>query len=157
MKSRITTYLLLAAAVVVWGFIALKIFLPKPDVNPPAVREHSESRTVEEEFVLLLNYKDPFLKDATPVRADKARTAARIPVKSSPVPQKPARKKEQPPFRYTGTITAAGKISYLVEYGGIQHTLAAGDGIAGYTLAETFPDSLIISRNDDFFTLPLQH
>lgn len=157
MKSRITTYLLLAAAVVVWGFIALKIFLPKPDVNPPAIREHTENGLPEEEFVLLLNYKDPFLKDATPVRPEKVRMAARIPVKSSPVPQKPARKKEQPPLRYTGTITAAGRISYLVEYDGIQHPLVPGDGLAGYTLGEAFPDSLIISLNGDFYTLPLQY
>lgn len=155
MKSRVTTYLLIAATLAVWGVVAWRIFSSRPDrIDAPIHRDaRSEPHTGDES--LLLDYKDPFLRNTTAAAIPKP--AIKQPPKAKPADtKKPVLPKEIPPIKYTGTIKAGGRISYLFEYSGLQHALAPGDEFEGYTLAEAFPDSVRFSKNGDFFTLPLQ-
>ena len=67
MKSRLTTYMLLAAAIAVWGAIAWKLLSPDEDIPPAA--PHAEADDTECEPVadtLFADYPDPFLKTSTP-------------------------------------------------------------------------------------------
>lgn len=157
MKSRVTTYVLMVAAVAVWGIIAKKIFFSKPADAVADTRRPPRQAEKAPEEILLLDYKDPFLKNTAP--ATVAKTSAN-PVRRAntpaAVPKKPAPPKETPPMKYTGSIKAATRTVYLFEQGGIQHSLPVGGTLNDYTLIGAWPDSVRLQKNEESFTLGIQ-
>ncbi len=158
MKSRVTTYLLIAAVLALWGFIAWKIFSRKPDDPLSAVHQRAEvpSSAPREEH-LLLDYRDPFLKDAPAAKPQRPEAAATTPKETVAVPpKKPDRPLVKPSMKYTGTIGTGGRVSYLLEYDGLQHILVPGGELGEYILTEAGPDSLMLAKGGDVFTVYLQ-
>ncbi len=155
MKSRITTYVLIAAAVAVWGFIAWKIFFAKPDDTSAAVQRVPEAKPENDEKPqLLLEYKDPFLKNA----AAKPHTphVSNISKKNTAVPSREPNP-ESPPVKYTGTIRTGGRVLYVFEHAGLQQMLSPGEKLDGYQLFETWPDSVRFAKNGELFTVHLHN
>ncbi len=157
MKSRITTYVLIAAVVAVWGFIAWKIFFAKPDNTPAAIQRAPDPKPEDEEDLrLLLDYKDPFLKDAITAKPS-VPSAPKRQTKASAVPsKKPDPNRESPPVKYTGTIRTGGRVLYIFEHAGLQQMLSPGEELAGFRLAEAWPDSVKFSKNEEAFTVLFQ-
>ncbi len=94
---------------------------------------------------LLLNYKDPFLKDITNALSFEP-AAATSPVSSL----------ESPPFKYSGTISTGGRIYYIFECKGLLHSLTIGEIIEDYTFIRAFPDSVKLTMNGEVFTIPIE-
>lgn len=67
MKSKRNIYILLSAVIVLWGFIAYRVFA---SMNPPKDNNNSivkiekfqpKKRTAKETYNIQVNYRDPFL------------------------------------------------------------------------------------------------
>lgn len=143
MKSRWTTYLLLAAVAAVWGVVAWKIFVPANDATPavspkpvvPAVGAPAAD-------TLQLDYPDPFLKVA-------ARPAATVrPVVRGLPPAKPApTKRERVKIVHLGSISSGGQQLHILTVGEVQYELKRGDAADGFVLTACDRDSLYLCRN----------
>jgi hypothetical protein len=154
MKSRVTTYVLIIAVIAVWGFIAWKFFFANPDETPAIIRQMPDSKSQNsEEQPLLLDYSDPFLKNALAPKAPESSASRTIP-KAAITPQgKPILPKAKPPITYIGAIKTGGRTSYIFEYDGMQQMITLGEDMAGFRLAEGWPDSVRITKDKEFFTL----
>jgi hypothetical protein len=137
MKSRVTTYLLIVAVVAVWGFVAWRIFSSKAEpIAAPVVWRVESDAAEDAPDVLRLDYDDPFLKDVAILQP-----AVEVVVEPPPKPRQP------PSMKYAGTIATRGKTSYILESGGLLHSLAVGDELEGYTLRRAFADSVWMARD----------
>lgn len=143
MKSRWTTYLLLAAVAAVWGVVAWKIFAPASEVVPAAQPKRAapaaEAVSVD---TLRLDYPDPFLKGA-PRQVVKPRSAVRgLPPAKTAQPRR-----ERVNMVHLGTIRSAGKRLYILSVGDAQYELAQGESAAGFVLAACDRDSLYLLKS----------
>lgn len=143
MKSRWTTYLLLAVVVAVWGVVAWKIFAPASDTVPAAhPRPAAPVAAAAVADTLRLDYPDPFLKGA-PRQVVKPRSAVRgLPRAKTAQPRR-----ERVNMVHLGTIRSAGKRLYILSLGDVQYELAQGESAAGFQLAECDSDSLYLLKN----------
>ena len=143
MKSRWTTYLLLATVVAVWGVVAWRILAPArpaaPDVRP-ATDTPAVPQIVAE--TLRLDYPDPFLKGV----------AAPTPAARSVVRRLPPAKKAEPKRRervqlsHLATVTVGGQALHILRIGEVQYELHEGDAADGWRLVRTDRDSLYLER-----------
>jgi hypothetical protein len=152
MRSRVTTYVLIAAVLAVWGVVAWKLFFSSPDLPAVVTAKPTErpQQKPEDDF-LLLNYADPFLKNTEPAVEVLTEQI------SKPSHSKPAKSLAKPPIKYAGTIKKGGKVTHIFEHAGTLHSMAPGDEFEGYVLAETYADSVRMTKNgDDFIILTQQ-
>lgn len=142
MKSRWTTYLLLAVVVAVWGIVAWKIFVPADDAAP-AARPGPSVPVVQPApaDTLLLDYPDPFLKGAARPAA-----AARSVVRGLPVPKPAPPKRERVQIVHLGTVRSAGKRLYILTVGEEQYELSCGDAAGEFVLTACDRDSLYLRK-----------
>ena len=142
MKSRWTTYLLLAAVVVVWGVVAWRIFTPSSDAIPPQVpipkAAVAATPTVD---TLSLNYPDPFLKGSP----GKAVTLSPS-VQALPPPKPAPIRRERVKILHTGTICVTGRPLYILTIGEQQYELRPGEAAADFLLTAVDSDSLYLSK-----------
>lgn len=142
MKSRWTTYLLLALVASVWGVVAWKILAPA-DNAPPAAHPKAAAPAIEMPAAdtLLLDCPDPFLKGAP-------RSAAAVPtvVRGLP-PAKPApSRRERVNIVHLGTVRSAGKRLYILTIGEEQYELSHGESAGDFVFAECDGDSLYLCK-----------
>lgn len=143
MKSRWTTYLLLAAVTAVWGIVAWKIFAPSGDPLPAAHPKLAVPAAVRLAVdPLRLDYPDPFLKGVP-----RHVVAARPAVRSLPVPKAAAPKRERVKIAHLGTVTAAGQQLHILTVGDQQYELRCGDSAGGFVLADSDVDSLYLCKD----------
>ena len=144
MKSRWTTYLLLAAVVAVWGVVAWRILAPArpaaPDVRP-AADAPAPAPTVAE--TLRLNYPDPFLKDAARPQAAAPRPVVR---RLPPAKKAEPKRRERVQLSHLATVTVGGQVLHILRIGEVQYELHEGDAADGWRLARTDRDSLYLER-----------
>lgn len=141
MKSRWTTYLLLAVVVAVWGVVAWKIFAAA-DNTPPAARpkpSETAAKTAAAD-TLQLDYADPFLKGA--VRAAAGRSSVRSLSGVKPVPPK----RERVKIVHLGTVTSAGRPLYILTVGETQYELTHGESAGDFVFADCDGDSLYLRK-----------
>ena len=65
MNNKLTTYLLLASVIFIWGFVGYKIYASIKDDNISSVKQDNidiKNPIKADTFSLLLNYSDPFTK-----------------------------------------------------------------------------------------------
>ncbi len=146
MKSKFTTYLLIAAVVVIWGLIVKRIFFS--DDKQPAVQVRTAPVTIDdkETEVLLLDYRDPFgMREATPKSVVKPTP--------KPAPQEP----QLEPFNihFVGTINHDKRTFYIVELGGSQYTISVGSEIDGFRLTAVSGGQLHFVKNKQSYYLAL--
>lgn len=141
MRSKRTTYLLLAAVVGVWGVVMWKIFTPasRPACVPLA-KPVSVQRERPDADTLLLDYADPFLKGAAKRVAPRSRSA----VVTLPAP---AAAREKAAIVHLGTVASKGLKLYILTINGEPYELRPGEAAAGFRFERCIGDSLCLRKN----------
>lgn len=143
MKSRWTTYLLLAVVVAVWGVVAWKIFAPANDAAP-AARSAPPAPAAEAApaDTVLLDYPDPFLKGAPRPAAATARPV----VRSLPAAKPVVPKRERVKIVHLGTVSSGGNRLYILTVGDEQYELPCGGAAGEFVLTGSDRDSLYLRK-----------
>lgn len=140
MKSRWTTYVLLAVVLGVWGAVAWKIFDPgvkgQTKNAPP-----SPTKTVAESCAdtLLCNYSDPFLKGVQAAPASRPMLRA--------LPKKTTLRRERFRCEHKGTMASGKRVLYILAFGETQYELSRGESAEGFTLRNCDRDSLYLEKD----------
>lgn len=144
MKSRWTTYLLLAAVAAVWGLVAWRIFAPARNAAPVAVPTREvEPVAATTADTLRLDYPDPFLKGVVrPQPAAPRPVVRRLP----PAKKTTAKPRERVRIVHLATVAAGGQALHILTIGKRQHELRAGETSDGWRLARVDGDSLYLER-----------
>ena len=149
MKSKITTYLLFASVLIIWGVIIWKLFAPtRPEIYTPPTSA-SKAATNERSDTLKLNYPDPFLKKRVAVGAQ---TPTNPPLRAIVTLE---RVREDCPIKYIGYMRRGETNYYVAKSNGVHHSVTAGDMIHGFYLAKTYLDSLIFTKDGLSYTINL--
>lgn len=147
MKSKATTYLLVAGVVIIWGIILWKMFSPVKDTTPVAATSKKTESVETRRDTLILNYRDPFLGSFPKVDKTPKRVAAATAV----VHQEP--EQVQHNLRYLGMITK-DKVNYgLIEINGLLYTLKAGESADGYKVEKVFDGSVVVRWKGNAITV----
>ena len=152
MKSRPLTYLLLVAALGIWGVVAWKLFFsgPKPaTVAPPAASALRNDNPASED-TLRLDYPDPFLRAAAAKPSVPGSVSARAPVRSKAKNERPSAK-----LACTGRIRKEGTDRYLISIDGRNHLLRQGESAGGFTLRQIRNDSLVMVRDTECYLVKI--
>ena len=143
MKSRWTTYLLLAAGAAVWGLVAWRIIAPArpaaPDVRP-ATDTPAAPQIVAE--TLRLDYPDPFLKGVAAPTPTAPSVVRRLP----PARKAEPKRRERVPLVHLAAVTAGGRTLHILTIGGRQYELSLRDTAAGFRLTGADRDSIYLER-----------
>jgi len=147
-KSKLTTYILLAVAAGIWGVVVWRLFFAKPGQDttaaPPRSHKMADARA---EDTLYLDYRDPF--GMAPAVPSVPRETAKPLTKPAPTaPQKPD-------MSYKGLIIKDGVSHCLVEAGSQQYLLKLGDTCARCKLVKVFSDSIYVVFQKKTFTIRL--
>ena len=146
MKSRPLTYLLLVAALGVWGVVAWKLFSsgPKPTAVAPPVVSVLRNDSPASDDTLRLDYPDPFLRTAA------ANPPVRTSAKGTPRPTA-QKKRSAAKLACTGRIRKQGTDHYLVSIDGRVHLLRQGQRAGDFTLRQVRNDSLVMARDTECY------
>lgn len=143
MRSRLTTYLLLAAVAAVWGLVAWKIFALAPDAPAAARPAPPAAQTAPpDDRTLHADYPDPFLKGNPRSAPTVSRTARTLPPAKVAAPRR-----ERVRIVHLGTVAAAGQQLHILKIGNEQIELAPGGRAAGFELVSGDADSLYLLRD----------
>ena len=153
MKSKATTYMLIALVLIIWGMIAWKLFVPpRTEIYQIAT---SSPRTIihENSDTLMLDYPDPFLKKNKDANIqERTNTLSRTPV-SNLQPLEIIR--EDCLIRYIGYIRKGKNLSCIVESGDAHHSIIMGEIVDGFRLTGIYPDSLVFKKDGLSYTITL--
>ncbi len=139
MKSKATTYLLLAVVLAVWGVIGWKVLSRGSSGDggsSPAARVREAA--ANEPDTLLLDYRDPFLSGQKIAPVANAPDVGLVLAPLPPTPKKAVKHN----VRYLGRIRHQGVEHSLVEINNAPHTMRVGDAADDYRLERIFEDSL---------------
>lgn len=80
MKQRKLTFLLLAGALGVWGFVIFRLVTPSETTMPSQLKGTEERTSASEvrkisSFIIVANYRDPFIPTYTPPRGKKKKVS----------------------------------------------------------------------------------
>ncbi|MFQ8805351.1 MAG: hypothetical protein ACLR8Y_09905 [Alistipes indistinctus] len=145
MKSRPLTYLLLVAALGVWGVVAWKLFSsgPKPTAVAPPAASALRNDSPASDDTLRLDYPDPFcarpLRNRQPGHRRKGR------------PDRQRKKRSAAKLACTGRIRKQGTDHYLVSIDGRVHLLRQGQRAGDFTLRQVRNDSLVMARDTECY------
>ena len=130
MKSRWTTYLLLAAVAAVWSLGAWKICAPAgaPAAAGPIAPVPAAPAVASD--TLRLDYPDPFLKGA-------ARPAAKA----------AAPRRGRVEIVHLGTVRSLGRVLYILTVGERQYELLQGEAAGEFVLTACDRDSLYLCKD----------
>ena len=144
MKSRWTTYLLLAAVTAVWGIVAWKIFAPAdaPSSSAAGPIAPVPAAPAVASDTLRLDYPDPFLKGQVSAVA-----AVHPVVRSLPPVKVAASKRERVAAVHLGTVASAGGTLYILTIGGEQYELPCGGSAGDFVLTACCRDSLYLCKD----------
>lgn len=147
MKSRWTTFVLLAAVVAVWGMVTWRIFAPRRELPAAPARTAVKAAVAEPAAeTLRLDYPDPFLKNVRPGPE----------FRPSSDPQKPARpRRGKMAGMHLGTVASGARQLYIVVLEGVQYELCRGESGGGYTLRAADRDSVYLQRDGVVYGIEL--
>jgi hypothetical protein len=108
MKSKVTSWILLPVVLGIWGTIGWKVYVSMrgDESNGPVIVKEElvqQKRNDRDSFVLLLNYRDPFLGKTDLHEAKKDRTVSNQPMKAE-VKKTDLALKQWPAIRYSGLV-----------------------------------------------------
>lgn len=147
-NKKITTYLLLAASIVIWGTIAWK--LVKAFKKDEIVVQKTQSRPVArnpDSVILLLNYEDPFLKELGSKTSPKEEEFETYQDNQEPdfFPQEPE-VVQGPAFKFKGMLKAGKKSYGLLELGGETIMISPREKIGDFYIVSITSDKLVVRR-----------
>lgn len=142
MKSRLTIYMLLAAAIAVWGAIAWQLLSSDEDIPPAAPRVTVDDRRCVADTIIA-DYPDPFLKAAAP-----RTVSTEQPARALPEHRRAARSvnRESIVCEHLGSVRTGGRTIHVIDIGGEQYEAEYGDSLAGFVLSDMDRDSLYLVR-----------
>jgi hypothetical protein len=158
MDKKLKTYIMLALAVIIWGYAGFSFFRTfsnkkNQDISTDyTVSPENANAGLADTFMLLSNYQDPFLGRSL------ARSTGTL---QAPVRTKPAvlKKEEVKPVLITdfsfisfiGMVTnpSTGKRVALVDLKGRQYMVSEGEQIEQVTFLKCFSDSIKVSYHDE--------
>ncbi|MEA4918885.1 hypothetical protein [Proteiniphilum sp.] len=143
-NKKITTYLLLAASIIIWGTITWRVIkaFKKEDVTVGAIQPRPIVQKPDS-AVLLLNYQDPFLKDAGITAASKEEEF------NSPEIDLPPQEPELvqgPAFKFKGMLTAGKKSYGLLDLAGETIMVSAKEKIGDFYIVSITSEKIIVRR-----------
>lgn len=153
MKSRKTTYLLLAVVLIVWGAVLYQLLFSKTaeeELCTPALAAKTE--TPDKKDSLWLNYRDPFLGNiAIPeeVSIEREDFTAKVSWEE---------KKDKNPtgdLCYYGRITNQNRTYCLVSIGNEPHQMERGDIRDGFKLTHIYEDSIYLEKQGEVYCIGL--
>lgn len=156
MKKSGMTYVLLGAAVVVWGVIAWKLVVSRRPETIAVMTESSFDKGFSERCVdtLMADYPDPFLKDG----GTGSRETVDAGLKRSPVrADMTAKRSDRKPLaaEHYGTVRTGTLVLYIMLLDGQQYEVELGDSIAGFVLAAVDADSLYLAHKGNVYGVEL--
>lgn len=147
MKSRWTTYLLIAAVIAVWGVVVWKIFQPAHPVSGPIARQPAEPAVAASDAVTLqLDYPDPFLKETA-----RPTPAARTVEQRRPSAKKTVPRRERIAIEHLATVAVDGRTLYILTIGKEQYELHEGETTGAYRLTKSDHDSLYLEHEGEIY------
>jgi hypothetical protein len=159
MKNKKIIYILLPAALIIWGLIIAKIIIrvkqPGKECKVSNTAIQSEPGIQQSDTITLIaNYRDPFLssfnKQYEPVRKTE------IPQERAFKPKRePVRNIQWPEIIYNGTITnnRNDQNTALVRMEQQDLLIHKGDFIKGITFTEVYTDSLKVKYQNELKTI----
>ncbi|MDR1501467.1 MAG: hypothetical protein LBT43_03310 [Prevotella sp.] len=147
MKSKkITTYLLLAASMVIWGTIAWK--LAKAFKKDEIVVQKAPTRPVinkPDSVVLLLNYDDPFLKgiEGKTLLKEEGVETCQDNLETDFFPQEPE-VVQGPAFKFKGILKAGKKTYGLLDLRGETIMSSPREKIGNFYIVSITSDKLVV-------------
>lgn len=151
-KNKKLTYLLLCAAMAVWGIVVYRVFFNEPagdDFRAPAIRvlhePYNQYVDRNDTFKLALNYRDPF----TGKQLQSMETVAAV----AAGPKIPKVIVQPPPplnwsaIKYSGYMInpATKKMVTILSVNGTERMLAEGESLQGVKLLKNKKDSVLLS------------
>lgn len=167
MKNKTTTYALLGVVLLIWGYISYKIYsgIKGDDIVIPQTSTISKlkdtTKTVDENYELILNYRDPFLnklKQTEPllnsIQRPKINTvnSGKV-VKTKPVVIQEPIHWETIVFKGCIKNPTTNKTIAMVQFENMQHMLAEGSEIKGLKLLKIYRDSIKVTYKNVSKTL----
>ena len=153
MKSKKTTYLLLAAALIVWGIVLYKVLFPKTaqkELRIPA--PVAKNKTPDKKDSLWLNYRDPFLGNiaiSEKVSIEQKDFTANVSWEEK------TDKKPVGDLCYYGRITTHNQTYCLICIGNEHHQMEQGDIRDGFKLTHIYEDSVYFEKQGEVYCIGL--
>lgn len=166
MKSKRLQYILFPIVGFIWAYTFYKYFIYTPEqesaapISLPAAPVEFASSTAEvDSFVLLQEYRDPFLgkvrrAQITPDRMPETQPKAPNP---NPAPRKPAKPKEEPKptdwsfLKFSGIVQQSGtdKKIGLLQVNGKMHRVEPGKMYGNVTVLALYADSVRVQFKEE--------
>lgn len=148
MKKKNVTYILVVSTVLLWGAIVYRIVsYTKNDniIQPIEDKRIQPMRNDTFDFGLMLNYRDPFLEsDRKNTKTGQVRNTGREVTIHVPEP---------PMFKFKGVIRNKKNMYAVIESNGNIETLGRQEPIEGYRIVTLNPDSVILEKKGQRYTL----
>lgn len=153
LKNKKAIYILIPVNLLVWGFLAFKIYsaLNETDAGlanakTTTLKVHSLTDSVT--YKLVMDYKDPFLKDVKPDRQlqnSQPVSNAQVQPKSTPPKPAPVIPKQLPEVKYLGLIknNTSGLSTALVSVNGQSRLIKQNESVDGIVFKSFNKDSLV--------------
>lgn len=142
------TYVLVVSTLLLWGFIVYRIVSYTKSDNTVQRMEEKKVQTIRNDtfdFGLMLNYRDPFFEaDRKNSKAEQVKNTGRG--VTIPVP-------EPPMFKFKGVIRNKKNMYAVIESNGNIETLGRQEPIEGYRIVTLNPDSVILEKKGQRYTL----
>lgn len=149
MKSRWTTWVLLAAVAVIWGAVARMILTASHGDVKPGSRANATAAAPASfaADTLRCDYPDPFTKGYA---ANARTTGARQVLRRLPQQPKPERR-AMIRAEHLGTIRVQNRILHILMLDGQQYELRCGDPAGDFVLKKADADSLYLERDGSVY------
>lgn len=152
MKSKKTTYLLLAVVLIIWSIILCKLLFPNKDKESSEVLVSVlEHEIAGEKDSLKLNYRDPFFGTVIPMA---------IVQEENYVGEISSDKKRDPKsvdnIFYYGRITNRKQMYCLISIDNKQYVMKEGDVESDFKLLQIYEDSVHFWKDGDIYCIRLE-
>lgn len=147
-NKKITTSLLLAASVIIWGIIAWKLFkVFSKDEVVAQIAQHRPEAKRSDSVVLLLNYDDPFLKEL-PGNPQQDGTETEFQQDNPEMDQyfQEPELVQGPAFKFKGMMKAGKKSYGLLDLNGETIMVSPKEKIGDFLIVSVTADKMVVRR-----------
>ena len=163
MKNKKLIYVLLPAAVLIWGIILVKIIIriKRPEKNillNQTVGQPATDAIRKDSITLIANYRDPFLGDGN-TQVKSSRKVVEPKDRAFKLRKESVQNIKWPEILYYGTITTKRDDQHtgLVRLGDNDFLIHKSDFIEDILFVEIFPDSIKVKYQGELKTIIIKH